>query len=79
MTTRLERLEAELDNAVVAQDVARAALASIKRPEAACLFFSGSDYFNSVIKVQNRYKAAEARVDKSALALSKEMHRQGLL
>ena len=66
---RMTRAEIALENAVIAQDEARAALASIKRVDAAYLFSSGADYFRSVRKVAAAYRAAEERVRLAEAAL----------
>jgi predicted esterase YcpF (UPF0227 family) len=64
----MTRAEIELENAVIAEDEARARLASIKRPEAAWLFASGSDYFHSVQKLTAAYFEAARRVRRAEAA-----------
>ena len=68
----MTKAEIELDNAVVAQDEARASLAAILRPEAAWLWSSGSDYYDATVKLRKRYNAAEARVFRAEASLAKQ-------
>jgi len=77
MEIEMTNAEIELEAAVVAEDAARAALASIKRQEAAWLFASGSDYFRSVQKLTKAYFEASRRVHRAEAVLSFEISEHG--